>query len=176
MDLRFSFARPTDAAAVTALVRGAFRGQESRAGWTTEADLLDDGRITEANVLDKINDPKRVVLLAAPAGQNFIACCEVATKAPDLAYFGMFAVRPTLQAAGVGRRVLAEAERYARDELHVAVMEMTVIGQRDELIAWYLRRGYQLTNETRPFPYDELVDGQALRDDLYFVVLAKALY
>ena len=87
----------------------------------------------------------------------------------------MFAVWPQLQAGGVGRRVLAEAERLARDDWGCDTMEMTVIGQRDELIAWYGRRGYAMTQERRPFPYHDLVNGAALRDDLYFAVLEKPL-
>jgi hypothetical protein len=70
--------------------------------------------------------------------------------------------------------VLAEAERRARDDLGAARMELAVIAARTDLIAWYERRGYRATGETRPFPYDELVGGSALRDDLYFVVLEKA--
>ncbi len=167
-------AEPAEAPAVTALVRQAYRGEESRTGWTTEAELLDDERIEEAEVLSKISRPNGVVLLAF-AEAELVACCEVLHKAEGVGYFGMFAVRPALQAAGVGRRMLAEAEAYARDRWLVTTMEMTVIGQRTELIDWYLRRGYVRTEETRPFPYEQLVRGTALRDDLYFAVLAKAL-
>lgn len=159
---------------MTALVRQAYRGEDSRAGWTTEALLLDDERIEEAEVLTKISRPDGLVLLAFD-GDDLVACCELLHKSEDLGYFGMFAVRPALQAAGVGRRMLAEAEAFARDRWLVTTMEMTVIGQRTELIDWYIRRGYVLTEETRPFPYDQLVRGSALRDDLYFAVLAKAL-
>jgi ribosomal protein S18 acetylase RimI-like enzyme len=92
-----------------------------------------------------------------------------------LSYFGLFAVEPSLQAAGIGRQVLTEAERIARQRWSCTTMEMTVIGQRTELIAWYERRGYALTGERRAFPYAELGPGGALRDDLYFSVLRKDL-
>jgi ribosomal protein S18 acetylase RimI-like enzyme len=85
----------------------------------------------------------------------------------------MFAVDPLRQAAGIGRLVLAEAEHVARTRWAATRLEMTVIGQRAELIAWYGRRGYVVTGEHRPFPYEALVGGEALRDDLYFEVLAK---
>jgi hypothetical protein len=71
--------------------------------------------------------------------------------------------------------VLAHAERYAAGQWRVATMEMQVVGQRSELVAWYVRRGYTLTDERRPFPFDALVNGVALRDDLYFAVLTKTL-
>ena len=50
---------------------------------------------------------------------------------------------------------------------------MTVVNVRDTLIAWYQRRGYALTGETKPFPYDDKRFGTPLRDDLYFVMLEK---
>ena len=87
----------------------------------------------------------------------------------------MFAVRPTLQGAGIGGRLLLEAERIAREEWHAARARMTVIGQRDDLIAWYERRGYARTGARNPFPYDNLRFGIPKRDDLYFVVLEKTL-
>ncbi len=184
MRLTYRPAVPDDAHLIADLVRVAYRGDESRTGWTTEADLLADERIDVPRVLAKIADPDGVVLLAYGADDStddsgadgaLVACCEVLRRGPGLAYFGMFAVWPHLQAAGVGRQMLDEAERLARDDWGVDTMEMTVIGQRDELIAWYRRRGYDLTAERRPFPYHDLVNGAALRDDLYFAVLRKTL-
>jgi hypothetical protein len=52
---------------------------------------------------------------------------------------------------------------------------MTVIAQRQELIAWYQRRGYSLTGEARPFPTEDPRFGLPKRDDLGFVVLEKRL-
>ena len=51
---------------------------------------------------------------------------------------------------------------------------MTVIARRRELIAWYERRGYALTGETRPFPMDDPRFGLP-REPLFFVVLRKRL-
>lgn len=103
------------------------------------------------------------------------ACCEIAEQRPGLAYFGMFAVSPQRQSGGIGGQVLAAAEDFARRQWGASQMEMTVIGQRTEMIDWYLRRGYRRTGERRPFPYDEIDDGSAVRDDLYFEVLVKDL-
>lgn len=172
--LMIRVAEPDEAPQVTALVRQAYRGEESRNGWTTEADLLDDQRITEDEVRFKISRPDGAVLLAFD-GSDLVACCELVNQGEQHGYFGMFAVRPALQAVGLGRRMLAEAEAYAAATWNIRTMEMTVIGQRTELIEWYVRRGYRVTGETRPFPYHQLVEGTALRDDLYFAVLAKTL-
>jgi ribosomal protein S18 acetylase RimI-like enzyme len=87
----------------------------------------------------------------------------------------MFAVRPGLQGGGIGRGVLAECERIARDEWGMPAMRMTVITQRGELIAWYERRGYRRTGESKPFPYGDERFGIPKRDDLRFEVLEKSL-
>jgi ribosomal protein S18 acetylase RimI-like enzyme len=87
----------------------------------------------------------------------------------------MFAVQPTRQNGGLGRALLAEAERVMRAELGCAEARMTVIVQRAELIAWYERRGWARTGEREPFPYGRLRSGMPRRDDLEFVVLAKDL-
>jgi ribosomal protein S18 acetylase RimI-like enzyme len=87
----------------------------------------------------------------------------------------MFAVDPTLQAGGLGRSLLTEAERIARDEWGCRRMEMTVIVQRDELIAWYERRGYRRTGTYKPFPYGQERFGIPRREDLRFELLVKEL-
>jgi len=87
----------------------------------------------------------------------------------------MFAVRPGLQGSGTGSELLTYAEDYARAEFAGTSMEMTVIGQRTELIAWYERRGYVRTGEARPFPYGDERFGLPRRDDLHFIVLTKQL-
>lgn len=168
-------ARPDEAAEIAALVKLAYRGDDSRTGWTTEADLLADDRIDAAGVRAKIETPDGVVLTVRDENALLVACCELVSHGNGLAYFGMFAVRPDLQAAGLGRRILEAAERLAVARWAATRMEMTVIGQRRELIEWYERRGYHLTDERRPFPYQHLVNGPALRDDLYFAVLTKDL-
>jgi GNAT superfamily N-acetyltransferase len=168
-------ALPEDAPSVLALVRSAYRGESSRAGWTTEADLVDDQRIDLDGVLAKINEPFGAVLVAHDADGELIACCEVLKQDDTVGYFGLFAVNPLRQAGGIGRIVLAKAEEYAKQTWGLSEMEMTVIWTRQELIAYYVRRGYQLTEKKKPFPYESLVEGKALRDDLYFSVLVKAL-
>ena len=167
-------ATDADVPALVALVRSAYRGEESRTGWTTEADLLDDERIDDAGVLDKIAEPSTTVLVAVDGDGALVACCEVRLDAGGSGYFGLFAVRPSLQAAGLGRRVLQAAEQHATRH-GKSILEMTVIAQRRDLIAWYQRRGYRLTGQTRPFP--SVVPGKdaASTGPLHFVVLEKSL-
>lgn len=172
-DLLVRAAGADDVDAVVSLVQSAYRGEASRAGWTTEADLLAGQRTDADAVAAEVADPALTVLLAERGGA-LLACVQVADRGDGRAYVGGFAVRPGEQGAGVGRAVLAAAEAHART-LGATEVEMTVIAQRTELIAWYDRRGYAPTGETRPFPYGQERFGVPLRDDLHFVVLVKAV-
>lgn len=170
----FRAAGTADIDAVVTLVEAAYRGDSGRRGWTTESDLLDGRRTDTAGVTELIGGPHSRVLLAEHDGV-LRACCHVACQ-DDSGYFGMFAVDPTLQGGGIGKAVLAEAERIVREEWRGRQMRMTVIVQRAELIAWYQRRGYHRTGEYRPFPYGDERFGVPRRDDLRFEWLAKDLH
>ena len=169
----FRNATPADIDALVALVTSAYRGDSSRAGWTTEADLLDGNRIDPEVLRTDLERPRSRVLLAEADG-GLQACAHVADE-DGAGYFGMFAVRPGLQGGGLGKQLLAECERIARDEWQLPVMRMTVIDVRAELIAFYERRGYRRTGEFKPFPYGDTRFGQPKRDDLRFEVLEKPL-
>ena len=171
--LAFRTASEADVDGIVALVESAYRGDASRAGWTTEADLLDGRRTGPEDVLAQLARPQSRMLLAERDGE-LLACAHVAVE-DGAGYFGMFSVKPGLQGAGIGGQVLAEAERMARDEVGMARMRMTVIDLREELIAWYERRGYRRTGIKKPFPYGDERFGLPRRDDLRFEVLEKTL-
>ena len=172
-DLGFRAATDADIDAIVALVTSAYRGESSRAGWTTEADLLDGARIDpEVLRADIARDGSRVVL--AERDGALLACAHVAVDG-DAGYFGMFSVVPGLQGGGIGKQVLAECERIVRDDWRLPAMRMTVIDVRDELIAFYQRRGYRRTGITKPFPYGDARFGEPKRGDLRFEVLEKTL-
>ena len=169
----FRSATLADIDAIVALVTSAYRGDASRAGWTTEADLLDGNRIDPEVLRADLARPRsRVLLVEADDGLH--ACAHLADE-DGAGYFGMFAVRPGLQGGGLGKRLLAECERIVGDEWGLPVMRMTVIDVRDELIAFYQRRGYRRTGQFKPFPYGDARFGQPKRDDLRFEVLEKPL-
>lgn len=173
--MQFRYATPADVDAVVALVESAYRGEASRVGWTTEADLLDGQRTDHAAVRELIDPPGSRVLLAFTSDGAAIACCHVARRPAGVAYFGMFAVAPRAQSGGIGSIVLAEAEHRARDDWSSTSMEMTVLTQRRDLIEWYERRGYACTGEQRAFPYGDERFGVPKRSDLRFDVLVKSL-
>lgn len=168
MQPAFRAATAGDVAALHPLIERAYRGETAKAGWTHEADLLFDDRTSADELAALIADPDRVILLAHD-GDRLIGCVQVARAGDDLAYLGMLTVEPSLQAAGLGRRLLAAAEAEAVARFAARRMEMTVIHRRAELIAWYERRGYAPTGETRPFPV------APPRPELDFVVLEKPL-
>lgn len=161
-----SAASPADAPDLKLLLECAYRGDSARRGWNHEADILDDERIAPGEVEDLLDDPA-VTMLVARDGVSLVGCVAVTRRDAGLAYLGMLCVRPDLQSAGLGRKLLDAAEDAAREQ-GIAAMEMTVIDSRDTLIAWYERRGYARTGESRPFPVP--------RDPpLTFAVLEKPL-
>jgi GNAT superfamily N-acetyltransferase len=175
LTFRFAVGSDDEIDAIVALVESAYRGPASRAGWTTEADLLEGRRTDRAAVLDVISAPAPSGMLLAEEGGHLVGCCQLQRRHDNAAYFGMFSVQPTQQGQGRGRAIVVEAERVAREEWGATEMAMTVIRQRQDLIAWYERLGYLPTGETQPFPYGDERFGIPTRPDLEFVVLAKPL-
>jgi ribosomal protein S18 acetylase RimI-like enzyme len=167
----FRQASSADVDTIVALVESAYRGESGLRGWTTESHLLDGRRTDAADVGGLIGRPDSRILLAECDGR-IKASCHIERQG-DAGYFGMFAVDPSGQGSGLGKQVLAEAERIAREEWRCRAMRMTVIVQREELIAWYGRRGYRRTGEYQPFPYGDERFGIPRRDDLRFEVLRK---
>jgi ribosomal protein S18 acetylase RimI-like enzyme len=163
-----------DLPALHALVERAYRGDAARAGWTHEADLLDGQRIDLAALGEIVADPRQSLLIAFADGA-LVGCVQVTQKDGALCYLGLLSVEPKLQAAGLGKRLIDVAEREAASRFGADAMEMTVIRQRGELVAYYVRRGYALTGEERPFPLDDERFGLPRTRDLAFVVLRKPL-
>lgn len=163
-------ATAADLLTVHALIERSYRGDTARGGWTHEADLL-QGERTRPDVLAAIiADPLQRLLVLDDAVGAPAACVLLADAGGGVAYLGMLAVDPARQADGVGRRMIAAAESTARG-FGATIIEMTVIAVRTELIAYYQRRGYALTGETRAFP-----DYVAQQDPpLTLVVMAKPL-
>lgn len=175
-ELTFRDATFSDVDTLVALIESAYRGDASRAGWTTEADLLAGQRTDPDGVREVITAPGSRLLVAeqvAGRAAEIVACCQL-QKREAYVYFGMFSVSPSLQGAGVGKAVMAEAERIAR-EWGAEEIRMTVIRQREDLIAFYERRGFRRTGRFEPFPYGDERFGLPLRDDLEFAELAKSL-
>jgi ribosomal protein S18 acetylase RimI-like enzyme len=172
-NIEFRIALPGDTTAVVALVESAYRGDASRKGWTTEADILDGQRTDAEEVLEIIDDSSARLILAL-AGTELMGCVVLRDEVSS-AYIGMLAIRPDYQASGLGRRLLEEAEHCAQAKFFATKTRMTVIIQREDLIEWYERRGYVRTERREPFPYGNPRFGLPKRADLEFLVLEKRL-
>ncbi|KGM12972.1 GNAT family N-acetyltransferase [Cellulomonas bogoriensis] len=167
MSLTTRVATAADAGAVAALVQSAYRGESSRAGWTTEADLLDGQRADAAMVTDLVAAPGSLVLLGLE-GPQVVACCHLERRGTH-AYLGMFAVTPARQGGGLGRSMLDAAGTLVRERWSAGVLEITVLEQRTELIDWYRRRGFVPDGTVHPFPYGDERYGVPRRPDLRLV-------
>ena len=173
--LSFRPATLADIPALVSLVTSAYRGEVSKQGWTTEAGILDGNRIDPEVLRADIERPRSRVIVAEGAqggNRGLLACVHVA-EVEGAGYLGMFSVRPDGQGSGIGKQLMAEAERYVREELRLPAMRMTVIDIREELIAFYERRGYHRTGIKKPFPYGDDRFGIPRRDDLRFEILEK---
>src|SRR5262245_2693127 len=166
-------ATAADAAALVSLVNSAYRGDSSKAGWTTEADLLGGQRTDVERIVETIARPDNVILVCEQ-DRRLVGCVHLERTGDDC-YLGMLTILPTRQSAGLGRELLEAAERWSIDHWSSRSVHMTVIAQRTELIAWYERRGYRRTGERKPFPYGDERFGLPRRDDLVFDVLRKSL-
>lgn len=170
--ISFRPAEASDAEIIAALVNSAYRGDSSRQGWTTEADLLQGSRIHAAEVAELIAAKDSVILLCLQ-DQDIIGCVHL-EKTSDAAYLGMFVVRPVLQGNGIGKHFMQTAEKHARQLWGIQKIWMTVISVREELIAYYERRGYVRTGRFKPFPSNNGKE-QMLVENLQFEEMEKIL-
>jgi len=167
-----SLATTADIPAIKDLLNNAYRGEGSKQGWTTEAELIAGDTRTDENILQEVMSlPESVLLKYTNEEQQIIGCVNLQQHA-DRIYLGMFSVSPKLQGGGIGKKLLNAAEEYAQ-HLHCASIYMTVISVRTELINWYIRHGYADTGERKPFNEDGIT-GKHLRT-LEFMVLEKTM-
>ena len=160
-----------DAVELNELVNSAYRGDSSRKGWTTEADLLDGTRVTTDLMQEILAKPDTTILKYAEDGKT-LACVELRNHSGRL-YLGMLTVSPTLQGKGIGKIMLQAAENEAKNQKCLAIF-MTVISVRNELIDWYKRHGYSETGERKPFNMPDTRWGIP-KKPLEFIVLQKPI-
>lgn len=167
-------AEQADASAIADLLNSAYRGESSRAGWTTEADLI-DGLRTTAQAIAHLIQQSNTFILVGELDQQLAAtvCCELLQEGSShKAKLGMIAVKPILQNQGLGKQMIQAAEAQARNQWPVQAYCMTVVTVRDTLIAFYQRQGYQPTGVVQPFPYDSAL-WQVKVDGLQFEYFEK---
>ncbi len=171
MNYQITSASAEDVPVLNRLVNSAYRGESSRKGWATEADLIDGTRIDEAAMLDLIRD-KNTTILKYVENNEILGCVELRIENESL-YLGMLTVNPDLQAKGIGKILMTAGEDFGRRN-NCKKVKMTVVSVRDKLIAWYERHGYSLTGERKPFKMPDERFGIP-RQPLEFVVMEKNL-
>ena len=171
-NLTITIAAKEDIAPIEKLVNSAYRGDSSRKGWTTEADLLDGIRTNKDVLSGMINRGDSIVLKCNNAKNQLVGCVYLQKK-EDKLYLGMLTVAPDIQAQGIGKKLLQAAEEYAQTQQCTAIT-ITVISLRQELIKWYERRGYKATGERKPFPSNDPRFGLP-KQQLEFIVMEKQL-
>lgn len=169
--MRISPATADDDIALEQLINSAYRGESGKRGWTTETDLL-DGTRTDAELIRRIISDSNSLLLKAVDNEGILGCVELRQEGDKL-YLGMLTVRPDLQGRGIGKALMLEAESEAARRNCKAIF-MTVLAPRTELIAWYVRQGYQDTGKRKPFAFTDPRFGTP-KTALEFAVLEKEI-
>jgi len=139
-----------DAGQIADLVNSAYRGEYSKQGWTTEADLV-AGRRTETDEIEQLIATDDSMFLLCKVEAQLIGSVHLQKQAEQV-YIGMLAVSPPLQGRGVGKQLLFAAEQAAQRTWAVNKSLMSVIESRSELIAFYERSGYRRTGINKAFP------------------------
>lgn len=144
-----SKAHKADIKPINNLVNDAYRGEGSKKGWTTEAEILDGIRIDEKALSAMLIDPKITILKYVDGNDRITGTVCLEPKGTKL-YLGMFAVSPQMQGGGIGKKLMYAAEGLARENGCDRIV-ISVIGSRWELIAWYKRHGYVATGGSIAF-------------------------
>jgi ribosomal protein S18 acetylase RimI-like enzyme len=160
-----------DVSLLNKLINSAYRGESSKKGWTTEANILEGKRTTEAELIEIIQDQKNTILKYSE--NNQIIGCVLLKENKNELYLGMLTVSPELQNSGVGKKLMQQAEVFA-SAIGLSKIVMTVISVREELISWYKRNGYVDTGAREPFPVSD-VFSQTTNEPLEFMVLEKRI-
>ncbi|MEP7279533.1 MAG: GNAT family N-acetyltransferase [Bacteroidota bacterium] len=169
--MTISIASAADIPALNYLINSAYRGEAAKKGWTTEAYLLEGTRTDETALAALLKIPGSAMLICRNH-EELVSGCVYLQKQVDTFYLGMLTVSPLLQGAGMGRLLLQTSEAHVKKEKGRTI-SITVISVRHELIAWYERRGYAKTGETRPFPVDPAIGMPS--QHLEFVVMRKII-
>jgi ribosomal protein S18 acetylase RimI-like enzyme len=168
--MSLTIAEAADLERIVTLVNDAYRGSSKSPGWTHEAGVLAGQRIDVASLRACVRNEGSTILVMREDGD--IAGCVALQPLDDHAwYLSMLAVDPDRQIAGMGKAIMAGAERFAQ-ERGARQIKISVINVRMSLIAWYERIGYVRTGAVEPFPDDATV-GTPLRNDLALITLVK---
>ena len=167
-----SIAVKDDIQELVPLINSAYRGEASKKGWTTEADLLEGELRTDISTLTHLLNNPNAAMLKYTNPDGSISGCVFLEKKDRGLYLGMLTVSPLQQANGIGKQLLLASELYAKENNYPCIF-MNVIPQRVELTAWYERHGYHKTGETNPFPDNDRFGTPT--QPLEFIIMEKKI-
>lgn len=173
-NIRFRIASHDDTTSLKQLIESAFRAEDSREGWVGNSDLASRFSIDETIITSVITNPDSAFLIASNSNGTFLGTVGVSKRDPDTARLFMLAVDPRHHRGGIGRQILTYAENYCQREWAPRILGLDALSNRESLISWYLRRGFQKTGESTPFPREEFKDLE-LPDDMHFVQFEKVV-
>ena len=157
MTVPIRVAAPADAAEITRVINSAFR--------VAEEFFVDGNRISQTEVEQLL---AKGSFLLAEADDHLNACVYVELRG-ERSYLGLLSVDPSCQKSGLGSILMLEAENYCR-ERGSRFMDIYIVNLREELPAFYRRRGY-VENGTTPFPEDV-----PTKVPCHFINMTKPLY
>ncbi len=176
MNLIFRIAQDSAAEMISDLVNSVYRGEKALSqSWTTEASFLGGQRCDAKMIQDLISASGHVIILALDAVSNQLVGCVHLEQKGTTIYLGMLSVRLGHQNKGIASQLIKYCESFAVSSWGAKKIEMDVIHVRTELIEFYKRKGFHITDQRREFPYGKPRFGVPMRKDLYFIVMEKDL-
>ncbi len=172
-NLEIKAATFADIAQISALVESSYRGESAKAGWTFESDLIDGKRLNEGELEEILTNPNKKLFIARQNQELVGTICLYRDN--EICEFGMFAVNPQFQANGIGKILLSHVENFAKNEWGIAEMQLSVISVRQNLIEYYLRRGYRSVGKTFSMADHHLNDDMTKGHDLTLEIYRKKL-
>src|SRR5215216_5143441 len=137
---KIRIATRADAPKIVAVINAAFR--------IAEEFFIDGNRIRQAEVEEMLT---KGVFLLAEADNKLNGCVYVELRG-ERSYLGLLSVDPSCQQTGLGSLLMFEAEKYCRERGSHG-MDILIVSLREELPAFYKKRGY-VESGTSPFPPD----------------------
>lgn len=150
----FRTATLQDVDSLVKLINSAYRGDYSKQGWTTEADLLGGQRTDQETLKQLLKEQRNQIEVAVDETGHIIACVHVRVEPPKTLYFGMLTVEPKLQTKGLGKQLIRHVEMLTK-VMALSKIRCTVIHTRAELVSFYERRGYRPTGKVEEFPMND---------------------
>ena len=134
---------------------------QSERSWATEKAFGDGIRITNEQLNGDLSR-SNFKLFVGENEQGLLVACIGLSFDHNSVEIGTFAIDSSVQNLGYGKQMLNYVEAYvAQSCSEVRDLIMYVLDVRSELIAYYQRRGYQITGHTEPYPVNANV-GQPL--------------